>query len=71
MHINLTCFKNGFVLELISMYELAYCPWFIVVATAATKGLPTRLGEVWNRVSILHSNQGVNKVYFFKTDPGF
>ena len=53
------------------MYELAYCPWFIVVATAATKGLSTRLGEVWNRVSILHSNQGVNKVYFFKTDPGF
>ena len=43
---NLMCFKNGFVLELISLYELAYCPWFIVVAAAATKGLSTGLGEV-------------------------
>ena len=50
------CFKNGFALELISMYELAYCPWFIVVATAATKGLMSaRLSEDWNRVLILHS----------------
>ena len=47
MHVNLMCFKNSFALELISMYELTYCPWFIVVATAATKGVTksTRLGE--------------------------
>ena len=39
--------KNGLALELISMYELAYCSWVIVVPTAATKGLTTstRLGE--------------------------
>ena len=56
--IKVTRFKNGLALELISMYELAYCSWFIVVTTAAAKGLTlsTRLGEDWNRVSILHSN---------------
>lgn len=25
------CFKNGLALELISMYELGYCSWFMVV----------------------------------------
>ena len=41
-------FKNGLASELISMYELVYCFWFIVVARAATEGLTmsTRLREV-------------------------
>ena len=40
-------FKNGLASDLISMYELVYCSWVIVVATVATKGLTmsTRLGE--------------------------
>ena len=52
-------FKNGLASDLISMYELVYCSWVIVVATVATKGLTmsTRLGEDWNRISILHSNR--------------
>ena len=33
-----TCFKNAFFVQLISMYELAYCSWCIVVSTASTKG---------------------------------
>ena len=45
----LTCFKNGLASEVISMYDLAYCSRFIVVATVATKGLTmsTRFGEDW------------------------
>ena len=44
------------------MYELAYCSWFIVAATATAKGLTvittsTRLSEDGNRVLILHSNR--------------
>ena len=41
-------FKNGLASELISMYELVYCFWFIVVTRAATEGLTmsTRLGKV-------------------------
>ena len=52
-------FKNGLASDLISMYKLVYCSWVIVVATVTTKGLTmsTRLGEDWNRVSILHSNR--------------
>ena len=55
----LTHFKNALASELISMYELVYCSWFIVIATAATNGLTmsTRFGEDWNRVSILNSNR--------------
>ena len=30
--------KTRFFVELISMYELAYCSWCIVVSTASTKG---------------------------------
>ena len=40
--------KNELALELISMYELVYCFWLIVVARVVTEGLTmsTRLGEV-------------------------
>ena len=31
-------FVNAFFVELISMYELAYCSWCIVVSAASTKG---------------------------------
>ena len=51
------------------MYELTYCSWVIVVATAATKGLTTstRPSEDWNRVLIQHNNRLLNFTIRSKT----